>query len=191
MPPKVRFTREQIVDAAFRIACKEGMEGITIRGIAATLGCSIAPIYVNFSRIDDVRQAVAERAIDESRRILAEVNTDNPFRDIGTASVRFARDYPVIFRDLVLTPNEYMPAQSKELDPHLVSHMKEDPDLAGLSTDDLQRLLLKMRLFHTGFAAAVANGLLPGETGEEDIIELMSEVAGDLVSGARVRAKHR
>jgi len=134
---------------------------------------------------------VAEKAFDESRRILAEVNTANPFRDIGTASIRFARHYPVIFRDLVLTPNEYMPAGSRVLDPHLVTHMKEDPDLAGLSTDDLQRLLLKMRLFHTGFAAAVANGLLPEETGEEEIIELMSEVADDLVSGARVRARRR
>ncbi len=188
MPPKVRFTREQIVDTAFEIARTRGVEGVTIRGVAAALGCSIAPIYVNFSRIEDVRQAVADKAIHESRRILSEVDTGNPFRDIGAASVRFARDFPVIFRDLVLTPNEYVPARSDELDPHLVSHMQEDPDLVGLSADDLRTLLLKMRVFHTGFAAATANGLLPKDTGDEEIIELMNEVARDLIAGARSRS---
>lgn len=187
MPPKARFTREQIIDAAFEIARTEGLEGITIRGIAAVLGSSIAPIYVNFSRIDDVRRGVAEKAIDMSRRILRDVQTGNPFRDIGAASIRFAREYPVIFHDLVLSPNKYLTAGTSNRDPELLARMREDPDLADLPDDELGTLLQKMRVFQMGLAAAVVNGTLPRETGEEENIRLMNETAGDLVAGARMR----
>lgn len=48
MAPKKKFTKDQIIDAAFEIARTEGIEFITIRKVAEKLGGSIAPIYVNF-----------------------------------------------------------------------------------------------------------------------------------------------
>lgn len=41
MPPKKKFSEEQIIDAAFEIAKTEGMDSITIRKVAFQMGLSI------------------------------------------------------------------------------------------------------------------------------------------------------
>lgn len=52
MPPKNKFSKEQISEAAFAIAENEGIDRITIRKVADRLGSSIAPIYVNFTDVE-------------------------------------------------------------------------------------------------------------------------------------------
>ena len=100
--PKTKFTREQIIDAAFDIAKSEGIDSITMRKIAEKMGSSVAPIYVNFKNVDELNEALIEKIISISRQLLLEENTGNPFRDIGMASLRFAMEYSVIFRDMVI-----------------------------------------------------------------------------------------
>ena len=58
MGPKVKFTREQIIDAAFEIARTEGIDSITMRKIAEKMGSSVAPIYVNFNNVDELNEAL-------------------------------------------------------------------------------------------------------------------------------------
>ena len=45
MGPKVKFTREQIIDTAFEIAQTEGIDSITMRKIAEKMGSSVAPKF--------------------------------------------------------------------------------------------------------------------------------------------------
>lgn len=58
MPPKKKFSKEQIVEAAFEIAKEEGMSYITIRKVADRLRSSIAPIYVNFDNVEELISVV-------------------------------------------------------------------------------------------------------------------------------------
>jgi len=101
--PKIKFTREQIVEAAFEIAKTEGIDKITMRKIAEKMGSSVAPIYFNFKSNEEVLEALKERIISLSQQLLSEESTGKPFNDIGRASLRFATEYSVIFRDLVET----------------------------------------------------------------------------------------
>lgn len=50
MPPKTKFDREAIVEAAFAIAKEESFAGITARSIAKRLRYSVAPIFVHSSK---------------------------------------------------------------------------------------------------------------------------------------------
>ena len=50
MPPKFKFTREQIVAAALEVTRKNGITGLTARGLAAELGSSAKPIFGLFAR---------------------------------------------------------------------------------------------------------------------------------------------
>ncbi|MFK4997460.1 TetR/AcrR family transcriptional regulator [Bacillus sp. N9] len=61
MPPKKKFSKEQIIDAAFEIAKEEGVSNITIRKVANQLGSSIAPIYVNFKDVDELIYEVIKK----------------------------------------------------------------------------------------------------------------------------------
>ncbi|HBL51079.1 MAG TPA: TetR/AcrR family transcriptional regulator, partial [Firmicutes bacterium] len=87
MGPKIKFTKEQIIEAAFEIARTEGIDSITMRKVAKKMGSSVAPIYVNFENVDELNKALIERITSISRQLLTEENTGNPFSDMGNASL--------------------------------------------------------------------------------------------------------
>lgn len=189
MAPKTQFSREQIIEAAFGIACREGMDGITVRKIAAELGSSVAPVYVNFSDLEELRDAVVERIVHVSREILEESASGRPFRDIGIASIRFARRYPVLSRDLTLRPNRYLAAYRARMDDPLGERMEEDPDLAGLSPGQRRDLLFRMQAFQTGLTVITSTGQLPAGITETEILGIMERAAEDFVAAEHRRAR--
>jgi AcrR family transcriptional regulator len=184
--PKIKFTREQIIDAAFEIAKIEGIDSITMRKVADRMGCSVAPIYVNFQNSNELTEAIIERIISVSQQLISEERSGNPFFDLGRASLRFAREYPVLFRDLVMKKNHYMNAYNEKVEPALIQEMKEDPELQGFSDDELKTILLKMRIFQLGLSVMVANGLLPEENEKQNIMELLSSASNDVIRAARL-----
>ena len=52
MPPKFRFTREEIVAAALAVTRRSGISGLTARSLAAELGCSVKPIFGLFKSME-------------------------------------------------------------------------------------------------------------------------------------------
>lgn len=94
MPPKKKITREQLVETALAIANEEGLGNITIRKIANRLECSIAPIYVNFKDVEELKQEVVAQAMAISKALILEQNSGDPFLDIGIASVILQKDIP-------------------------------------------------------------------------------------------------
>lgn len=115
MPPKKKFAEKQIIEAAFEIAATEGMDSITIRKVADQLGSSIAPIYVNFTDVEELKRSVIKKIGQLSQQMIQEQNSGNPFRNIGIASLRFAEEYPNLIRDLIMKPNEYMAEYDQEM----------------------------------------------------------------------------
>jgi len=187
MGPKVKFTKEQIIDAAFEIARTEGIESITMRKIAEKMGSSVAPIYVNFKNVDELNEALMERIISISRQLLMEENTGNPFHDMGNASLRFAMEYSVIFRDFVIKSSKYMQGYDEKMIPVLIEEMKKDPDLKDFTIDELKTILLKMRIFQLGLSMMAANNLLPKEYNKQDLMDILSSTADDVILSAKLR----
>ncbi|WP_010271979.1 TetR/AcrR family transcriptional regulator [Paenibacillus senegalensis] len=187
MPPKKKFSEEQVVEAAFDIAKSEGIDSITIRKVAERLGSSIAPIYVNFTDVEELKRAVINKVSQLSHQLIGEQNTGSPFGDIGAASLQFAKEYPVLIRDFVMKPNEYMQSYDQQMGAELVGHMKTDPELEGFTDEELMMILFKMRTFQTGLTIMVANGLLPAEYDLKKMNEISNSVAEDIVIAARLR----
>lgn len=185
MAPKSKFTKEQVIDAAFEIAKTEGLDGITIRKVADKLGSSIAPIYVNFKEAGELVDAVVHKTFAISRQMVAERNSGHPFHDIGVASLRFAKEYSVLYRDLVMKKNDHMKPQDQDL-AVLVNMMKQDSGLQGLSDEELQTILLKMQIFQTGLSVMVANAL-PDSFDEPQMIRIMDSTAEDIMTAAQLR----
>lgn len=187
MAPKTKFSKEQIIDAAFEIARIEGIDGISIRKVAEKMGSSIAPIYVNFDNVDELLQEVVKKTFTISKQMLLEQNTGHPFHDIGLASLRFAKEYSMLFRDLVMKQNDYMKDYDQEMGNDLVDQMNKDSNLEGFSNEELMNILFKMRLFQTGLSVMVANGLLPEDFDEEKMIITLESTASDVIAAARLR----
>lgn len=189
MPPKKKFSKEQIIDSAFHIAKTEGIDKITIRKVADHLGSSSAPIYVNFNDVKELKRSVVKRIVELSQHMIHEQHSGNPFADIGIASLKMAMEYPVLMRDFVLKPNEYLKDYDQEMGGEFVSLMKQDPELEGFTEEELMTILLKMRIFQTGLTLMVANGLLPEEFDLDKMIELSDSVAVDVIIATRLRKK--
>ncbi|MCR2821746.1 TetR/AcrR family transcriptional regulator [Lederbergia panacisoli] len=186
MAPKKKFTKEQIINAAFEIAKEEGISKITIRKVADQLGSSIAPIYVNFKDIDELIQEVIKKVVELGNQVVSEQDSGRPLHDSGVASLCFAREYSILFREFVMGQNEYMRDYEKNMNPNLFDRMKEDSELQGFTEEELKAILFKMRVFTTGLAVMVANGLLPEKFTEESVIELLDHTANDIITSARL-----
>jgi len=63
MPPKVKFSKESIVNAAFEVVRKQGWAGLTARSIANELNSSTNPIYSHLKSMKDLEEEVIKKAI--------------------------------------------------------------------------------------------------------------------------------
>ena len=187
---KTKFTKQDIVLAAFDIAKTDGIESITIRKVAERLGSSIAPIYVNFNDVQDLLQQVVERALQVARGMIMEQQSGQPFRDIGMASLRFAKEYPVLYRDLMMKDNPHMKNTPEQL-AEVIGLMRHDPELAEFSDQELQSILLNMQVFQTGLCVMVANDLFTKNVDDEQMMNMMDEAAEAFMRAAHARKLER
>ena len=56
MPTKIKISKDMILDAAFEIVRKDGMEKLSNRELANKLKCSIRPIYHQFENVEQMQK---------------------------------------------------------------------------------------------------------------------------------------
>jgi len=61
MPPKNKFTNNDIIDAAFKIVREKGLDALTARAIAEVLQSSTKPIYSQIESMEKVQEAIIAR----------------------------------------------------------------------------------------------------------------------------------
>ena len=191
MPPKKKYSKQQIVETAFKLARVEGIEGLTARKVADEMGSSVAPIYVNFNDIKDLKKAVAHKAFKVSREMSKEEVTGDRFLDIGIASLRFAKEYSKLFQELVLKKNDYMEDYDQALGDKIIGDMSDDSKLRDFNDEELKMILLKMRIFQLGLSVMVANELLPEDFDEEEQIELLASMGTDVITATRLQKEKK
>ena len=191
MPPKKKYSRQQIVDTAFELAKVDGIDGLTTRKVADELGSSVAPIYVSFDDIKDLKKAVAKKTFVVSREMSKKEVTGDRFLDIGIASLRFAKEYSVLFRELVLKKNDYMEDYDQELGNEIIQEMSNEKELRGFNDEELMMILLKMQVFQLGLSVMVANDLLPEDFDEETQIELLESMGTAVINSTRLNKEEK
>lgn len=178
--PKVKFDRVEIIKAAFEIAREKGFDKITAREVAKKLGSSVAPIYVNFETIDELVEAVVKRVFTLSDELVTKQRGESLFENIGRASLEFAKEYPVLFRELVLKPNPYM-ASYEAVEESMLKALGSDEYLSELTLEERKKVFFKMRIFQIGLTALVANGHIPKWIGEKELDDLLFEAGRDFL----------
>ena len=104
MPPKAKFTKEQIILAALEITRRSGIRAVTAREVGMQLNVSTRPIFTYFSSIDELKNAVLQKAKEIYRsRILLGLQDSAPFLCVSKEYLRFAVEekhlYKLIFLD--------------------------------------------------------------------------------------------
>ncbi|MHC0038557.1 TetR/AcrR family transcriptional regulator [Pseudoneobacillus sp. C159] len=190
MPPKTKFTKEAIINTAFEIAKTEGLDSITVRKVADKLGSSIAPIYVNFTEVEELKQEVLAKVHDIAQQMLMTQYSTNQFLNIGISGIKFAREYSVLFKDLIFNSSRYL----KKVNPsrtNIMDQMKQSSTLSGFTNEELGEILFKMQVFQLGLSIMDVNGMLPEHFDEETIIKVLESAGQDVISSARLRQNEK
>ncbi len=105
MPPSVKVTKEEIINATVDIVRKNGAQAINARTVAAVLNCSTQPIFSNFETMDELRFAVMEKADKIYNEYLSrEIESEKfpAYKASGMAYIRFAKEEKELFKLLFM-----------------------------------------------------------------------------------------
>ena len=180
MPPKVKITKEDIINAAVDIVRSAGAQAINARTIAAVLNCSTQPVFSNFAAMEELRLAVVEKADaicgDYIRREI-ESGEFPDYKASGMAYIRFAKEEKELFKLLYMRDrtNEITP-QPNEFGDEIESIVQSK---TGLSIEDAKLFHLEMWAYVHGIAAMVATGFADLDR------ELVSRMLSDAYLGMR------
>lgn len=101
--PKQKITKEIVVEAAFEIVKKSGMEQITVKTLSEKIGCSVQPIYSYCKNMEGLRQNVTERVNKFVREyVLSNIDMKDPFHSTGQAYIQLAKEEPHLFKIFIL-----------------------------------------------------------------------------------------
>lgn len=164
MPPKPKYTREQIIAAALEVAAKRGADALTAKALAHALHTSTTPIFTVFRSMQEVQDEVriAAMARFESCAHRAAAADMPPFKQVGMQMILFAREEPQLFQLVFMSKNSDVRSFA-DIYAHLGSVADEclhtiQQDY-GLSAEDA-RALFEHSWIHTyGIAALCATGM--------------------------------
>lgn len=180
MPPRVKVTKEEIINAAVEIVRIGGADAINARTIATTLNCSTQPIFSNFATMDELRMSVVEKADQLCGEYMQKEIVSGTYPDYkasGMAYIRFAKDERELFKLL------YMRDRSGEVIPEGVGITKEIELMVhnntGLNGENVKLFHLEMWAYVHGIATMFATGFLDLDW------DLVSKMITDVYRGLR------
>ncbi len=178
MPPKAKFTREEIIEAALEIVRNEGFAALTARALGAKLGSSARPIFTVFQSMEEVQQAVIGAAKALYKKYVQKGLSATPaFKGVGTQYILFSINEPKLFQLLFMGMRTDVPELSDVLPiieenyDEILSSVK---DGYGLTRETAEKLYRHLWIYTHGIAALCATKTCRF-TGEE-ISTMMTEV---------------
>lgn len=107
MPPKPRFTREEIIAAALDIVSREGAEALTARDLGEALGSSARPIFTVFKNMEEVSAEVRNAAMCRFEDHVRQSQPEMPlFKQIGMGMVQFGMQEPKLYQLLFMQEHQ-------------------------------------------------------------------------------------
>ena len=185
MPKKPKFTRESLLQEAYSIAEIQGIDEVSSRSLAKSLGCSIQPIYTHFPTMAELRQETFRYACRQFSRELLSCKADaDPFEWTTDCVVDLARNRPNLFK-LVFLSGGYTSRSLPEAMRCLLDNQRVTSrimELYDLDEETCQDVLLRSELFLLGIGTMICSRHL--DFPDEDIHNIMRRTVQDLVQGA-------
>lgn len=182
MPPRIRITREDIVDAAVRLVRLDGEQAINARSLAGALNCSTQPIFSNFATMDELRAAVRDAADACYQQYLArEMSAGRypPYKASGMGYIRFAREERALFRLLFMRDRSAETiAEDRESIRPLLDIIRQT---LGVTEDEAFLFHMEMWVFVHGVATMIATAYLDWDDA------LVSDILTDAYEGLKQR----
>lgn len=189
MPPKAKFTKNEIVEAAMQIVREQGLEAVTSRELGKRLGSSACPIFTVFSNMEEVKSEIIIEAKEIYKGYVMEgLKQDVAFRGVGFAYIQFSIKEPKLFHLL------FMREQSEPTDightlmlidanyEEILNSVKEP---YGLQEEDAKRLYQHLWVYTHGIASMCATKVVVFTN--EEIVSMMTDIFTSLLKEIKMR----
>lgn len=181
MPPKVKITKDDIIQTALDLLRKNGDAAINARSLASALNCSTQPIFSNFSTMEELQKAALAVAYELYLDFLKrEVESGKypQYKAFGMAYIRFAKEERELFKLLFMrdrTGEDMSPSFDFEASVQMI--MKAN----GVSIEKARLMHMESWAFVHGIGTMLATSFLPLEW------EIISDMLTDVYQGIRAR----
>ena len=110
MAPIRKFNRDDIINRGYNIAKEEGLESINARRVAKELNSSVQPIFHNFTNMEELKNEVVDKIYTTYQEyMLKGSKEEKPYKGMGLAYIKFAKDYSNFFRILFMSESKLSP----------------------------------------------------------------------------------
>ena len=177
MPPKAKFTKEQITKAALGVVSEKGAQALTAKELGATLGTSTTPIFTVFNSMQEVQDAVMLAAMEQFEEYAHKAAHLGPvFKQVGMQMILFAKEEPKLYQLIFMS--SISEAQTfDDIYAHLGSVADECLDVLqkdyDLSKDNAKTLFEHVWIHTFGIGALCATGMC--DFSHEQIAEMLTQ----------------
>lgn len=181
MPPKVKVTREDIINVTLNLVREQGVDAINARAIATALNCSTQPLFSNFESMEDLHNAVTVAAYTRYIEFIkSELESKKypAYKAYGMAYIRFAMEERELFKLLFMcerSDSNVIPNDDYEQSVSLIMSAN------GISYEKAALLHLEMWSAVHGIATMHATQFLTLEW------ELIGNILSDIYQSVRAR----
>ncbi len=106
MPPKAKFTREEVINAALELVSERGQEALTSRELGARLGISARPVFTAFGSMEELQTEVFAAALKRFESYAKKAELYTPvLKKIGMQMVLFSIEEPKLYKLLFMSEN--------------------------------------------------------------------------------------
>ena len=184
MPPKAKYTREEIINKAFEMARKKGIDAVVARELGKELGTSSSPIFTAFKNMEELQKEVRKVAMKEFEAYVRDAFNYTPgFKYVGMKMVEFAMEEPKLFQLLYM--REHDGSQTYSM---LINELGDTVSVCielmqrdyAISREDAETLFRQVWLHTFGICVLVAGKVC--RMSQEEISEMLSmEFQGTLM----------
>lgn len=180
MPPKVRVTRDDIIECAIKLVRENGADKLNARGLADALGCSTQPVFSNFASMDELKTELVASAYKKYKDFFESECSSGKYptyKSSGIAYIRFAHNEKELFKLLYMRSRTESEKNSGFSDYDFV--IDEIVSATGFSRDKAKRFHLENWIFVHGIAVMVATNYI--DFNEDIISGLVTDVYNGLL----------
>ena len=177
MPPKAKFTKEQITKAALCVVSEKGAQALTAKELGAALGTSTTPIFTVFNSMQEVQDAVMLAAMERFEEYAHKAAHLGPvFKQVGMQMILFAKEEPKLYQLIFMS--SISEAQTfDDIYAHLGSVADECLDVLqkdyDMSKDNAKTLFEHVWIHTFGIGALCATGVC--DFSHEQIAEMLTQ----------------
>ncbi|WP_336402199.1 TetR/AcrR family transcriptional regulator [Lacticaseibacillus pabuli] len=182
------ITREQILESAYRLVVEQGFKRFTARNIAAEIGCSTQPIYLEFSNMAELREAVMDRIKQELTDNFDKVYTNDPVIDLALTYIDFASENRNLYQAVFVEDHFGVDDMRAFAISSAMNRLDQHPEIGNLTQMQKANVISGLWIVATGIADLMTSGFIT--LSHAQMVDILEIVESELINNDKL-SEHR